>query len=203
MSKLFDQENPVFKTMSVVFSLIHLNLLTLVCSLPIFTAGAAFTAMHRVLWRLVRHEETYITKEFLDAFRRNFRQASVLWLCALLSFVVLGVDIWVVRVSSSGVQHAAVSMLVIVAGVVCAFFQYSFILLSRYECSLPMIARNAALLMLGYFPRTLGMLLVLACFGGVYAIVGVQAIPLALLSGVALPQYLCALLYEPILKKLG
>ncbi|XOQ63006.1 MAG: hypothetical protein ACFWT0_00025 [Bifidobacterium crudilactis] len=86
MPKLFDQENPVFKTMSVVFSLIHLNLLTLACCLPIVTAGAAFTAMHRVLWRLVRHEETYITKEFLEAFRRNFRQASVLWFAVLRGF---------------------------------------------------------------------------------------------------------------------
>jgi hypothetical protein len=94
MPKLFDQENPVFKTMSVVFSLIHLNLLTLACCLPIVTAGAAFTAMHRVLWRLVRHEETYITKNSSKRFGGTSDRPPC---CGLLSFVVLGVDIWVVR----------------------------------------------------------------------------------------------------------
>lgn len=203
MSKLFDQESPVFRTMGVVFSLIHLNLLTLACSLPIFTAGASFAAMHRVLWRLVRHEETYIAKEFFVAFRQNFKQASILWSCALLSFMVLAVDIWVARVSSSGLRPVLVTILAFIAGVICAFFQYSFILLSRYESSLRMIARNAALLMLGYLPRTLGMVFILAIVPVIYMIWAAYTIPLIVLLGLSLPQYLCALLYEPILKELG
>ena len=54
MSKLFDQDNMFFAIMGVLFDLIILNVLTLLCCLPIVTAGASFTAMHSVLWRIDR-----------------------------------------------------------------------------------------------------------------------------------------------------
>ena len=44
MSKLFDQNNMFFAIMGVLFDLIILNVLTLLCCIPIVTAGAAFTA---------------------------------------------------------------------------------------------------------------------------------------------------------------
>ena len=53
MSKLFDQDNMFFAIMGVLFDLIILNVLTLLCCLPVVTAGASFTAMNSVLWRPV------------------------------------------------------------------------------------------------------------------------------------------------------
>ena len=72
MSKLFDQNNMFFAIMGVLFDLIILNVLTLLCCIPIVTAGAAFTAMHSVLWRMVRHEETYVARQFFESFKRIF-----------------------------------------------------------------------------------------------------------------------------------
>lgn len=46
MSNLFDQDNMFFTIMGVLFDLIILNVLTLLCCIPIVTAGASFTAMH-------------------------------------------------------------------------------------------------------------------------------------------------------------
>lgn len=65
MSNLFDQDNMFFTIMGVLFDLIILNVLTLLCCIPIVTAGASFTAMHNVLWHMVRHEETYVSRQFL------------------------------------------------------------------------------------------------------------------------------------------
>lgn len=92
MSKLFDQNNMFFAIMGVLFDLIILNVLTLLCCIPIVTAGAAFTAMHSVLWRMVRHEETYVARQFFESFKRNFRQSLLPWLGLLLAAVVLAVD---------------------------------------------------------------------------------------------------------------
>ena len=44
MSKLFDQDNMFFAIMGVLFDLIILNVLTLLCCLPVVTAGASFAA---------------------------------------------------------------------------------------------------------------------------------------------------------------
>ena len=70
----------------------YLNVLTLLCCLPVVTAGASFTAMHSVLWRMVRHEETYVARQFFDSFKRNLKQSLLPWLAFLLAAIVLVVD---------------------------------------------------------------------------------------------------------------
>ena len=52
----------------------YLNLLWMVCSLPVFTAGAATAALYDVTLRLAREEEPPLTRQFFKAFRKNFRQ---------------------------------------------------------------------------------------------------------------------------------
>jgi len=40
-----------------VFDLIALNIITVACCLPVFTAGAAMTAMHYVLFHKVNQQD--------------------------------------------------------------------------------------------------------------------------------------------------
>ena len=68
MGKFFDMDSPVMRTLNKVADLMWLNILTLVCCLPVITAGASITAMHYVLLKMVRNEESYITKDFFKSF---------------------------------------------------------------------------------------------------------------------------------------
>ena len=61
MKWFFDMDNPVMRTLSMLADVIVLNLLTLLCSLPIVTAGAAITALNDACIRLVRLEDGEIT----------------------------------------------------------------------------------------------------------------------------------------------
>ena len=70
----------------------YLNLLWMVCSLPVFTAGAATAALYDVTLRLAREEEPPVTTRFFKAFRENFRQATILWLILLGIGALLGAD---------------------------------------------------------------------------------------------------------------
>ena len=70
----------------------YLNLLWLVCSLPVFTAGAATAALYDVALRLAREEDPPVTTRFFKAFRENFRQATILWLILLGIGALLGAD---------------------------------------------------------------------------------------------------------------
>ena len=72
-----------------------LNLLWLICSIPVFTLGAATTALYDVSLKIVRDEETSITRQFFRSFCRNFRQATVLWLILLAAGLLLAVDGWI------------------------------------------------------------------------------------------------------------
>lgn len=123
MSNLFDQDNMFFTIMGVLFDLIILNVLTLLCCIPIVTAGASFTAMHNVLWHMVRHEETYVSRQFFDSFKRNLKQSLLPWLAFLLAAAVLTVDgmlAW-----SSDALRIPMMIVVVLAGlVIIAIAQY-------------------------------------------------------------------------------
>lgn len=203
MGRIFDQNNPFFRIMGLVCDLIVLNLLTLVCSIPIVTAGASFTAMHYVLWHMVRHEDTYVARQFLDAFKANFKQATVVWLGALVLIAFGVLDSFVLsEMLDQGVARAMTIVLVVVGVLVAAVAQYYFVMLSRYENTVGGHLANAARLAFAFFPRTLAMLIVIGAFGFVelrYLLVGLPAL---LLLGVALPQYCCAWLYDPIFRRL-
>ena len=200
MSKLFDQNNMFFTIMGVLFDLIILNVLTLLCCIPIVTAGASFTAMHNVLWHMVRHEETYVARQFFDSFKRNLKQSLLPWLAFLLAAAVLTVDgmlAW-----SSDVLRIPMMIVVVFAGlVIIAIAQYFFPLLSRYDNPTSTMLRNAAKLALGFFPCTLCMLVIHAAFAALYVQFFVYAIPLLLMMGISLPQYCCAWIYNWIFRR--
>ena len=74
---IFEEGSPFQGFLNKVTDLLILNLVTLLLCLPVITAGAALTAMHYVLLKMVRGEEGYIVKSFFRAFKREFRQATV------------------------------------------------------------------------------------------------------------------------------
>ncbi len=92
MYQLFSPESKVYQLVSKIVSSVWLNILWTVCSLPVFTAGAATTALHHVSLKVVREEGGNLTKEFFRSFKENFKQATVIWLMLLVLGIVLAVD---------------------------------------------------------------------------------------------------------------
>ena len=85
-------KNVFFRFMSKAAYLVFLSLLWLLCSLPIFTLGAATTALHTVTLKMVCDEEGSIIATFYQAFRRNFRQSTILWGIALAWLALIWID---------------------------------------------------------------------------------------------------------------
>ena len=70
--------------MGRVADLIILNLIFIVCCIPIVTIGPALTALYYMTLKMARNEETYIIRGFFKSFKENFRQAIVIWLIILV-----------------------------------------------------------------------------------------------------------------------
>ena len=88
-----------------LWDMMWLNVLTLICSIPLITAGPAFAAMHYVLLKIYRDEETGITKLFFKSFAQNFKQGAVIqlvFLVLVMGFLSLAVTV-VVRVMAAAV----------------------------------------------------------------------------------------------------
>lgn len=198
MKWFFDMNNPVMRTLSMIADVVVLNLLTLLCSLPVITAGAAFTALNDACIRLVRNEDGELVRDYFRAFKANFKNATLLWLLFLAAAVILYFDYLaaLAYVPQLRAGIAAIAMIVLVI----AF--YAFALLARYENSLWTTLQNAVKLAVGFFPRTLVMLVFavvfwLACihwfnFGSL----------ILLLAGLSLPVYLNAVLLDGVFEKL-
>lgn len=95
MRGLFSLDNPVIRFFCLIGNLWMLNILWLVCSLPIFTLGASTTALVYSCMKL-RAEEGYIFKNFFKSFKENFRQSTILWLIYLVvgALLALGLIFW-------------------------------------------------------------------------------------------------------------
>ena len=77
MGRIFSLDSPLFSFLNKVADLILLNILTMICCLPIITIGASMTALHYVVLKMVRDEESYIVRSYFKSFRQNFKQATI------------------------------------------------------------------------------------------------------------------------------
>ena len=66
MSSFFNMDSPIMRFLSRVCDLIILNLLIIVCCIPVFTAGASITALFSVTLKMVKGEESYIVRGFFQ-----------------------------------------------------------------------------------------------------------------------------------------
>ena len=98
MSKYFAADGALGIVMEKIADFLILSVLYLLFSIPIVTAGASATALYTVTLRMARHEEKKTARGFWNAFRENFRQATLIHLILtavllLLVFYALAVSI--------------------------------------------------------------------------------------------------------------
>lgn len=66
-----------------------LNVFFTITSIPIVTIGASFTALYTVTFKMARNEDTTIKDGYFKAFKRNFKQATELWIALLVVFYLV------------------------------------------------------------------------------------------------------------------
>lgn len=189
--------------LSKITDLVILNLVVLVCCLPVITAGAALTGMHYVLLKMVRNEEGYIVRSYFKSFKENFLQATGIWLIFLAVGSLFILDLRLTGGAGGGIQLPALFRYLLIAGGIYLFmvYLYAFPLLARFNNTVPGTLRNAAVLTAASFPRTIGMAVASIAFP-LIVILFKPILPLLVLLGISGPGYVCALLYSPVFKRL-
>lgn len=125
----------------------YLNVLWLICSLPVVTVGAATTALYSVTLKLAEGDDGHLTQRFFRAFRENYRQATVLWLIVLAGGVFLALDGYILyhlRASSTGA--AAVFWTLLLAVILAAAVAYAIILVYVFPLTASVVNTNLAML---------------------------------------------------------
>lgn len=161
---IFSMENPFFRFVGRVVDLVWINILTLICAIPIVTAGASFTAMYRVLIRIAMGEEGVITKEFFKEFKNNLIKATVVWIPVLAIFTILLSNAYLMRqgvLGRFGNLYVPVGISIgVIAMFALIFIQYYFAIISRYNTGIKKALKNAGLLLFAYFPKSICILII-------------------------------------------
>ena len=148
-------DNVITRALSKICDMICLNVLWVICSIPIVTIGASTTALYTVMLKMVRNEEGYIFRGFFKAFKENFRQSTIMWLILLVTSIVCFIDFRVAGVIAGAPGTVLRGIFFLLGFFLLAVMAYTFPLTARYENTIRATLRNAALLSLGRLPYTL------------------------------------------------
>lgn len=153
-------DNVIVRALSKICDMVCLNILWLVCCIPVITIGASTTALYSVMLKLVKNEEGYILKGFFGAFKSNFKQSTIVWIVILLLGIVWNVDFRVAGIMG-GMAGKVLAVVLLAAGfILLSVAIYVFPLIARYENTIKNTVRNAFILTVGRLPYSLLMVVV-------------------------------------------
>lgn len=200
MGKLFDLDSPLFSGLNKLADLIYLNILTMICCIPIITIGASMTALNYVALKIVRNEEGYITKAFFKSFKQNFKQATVIWLILLLIAGVLAGDVFIFSYSTLTFPSWMRIMPAVVAFILVFTMMHVFPVLARFDNSIRQTFKNSLYMGILSLPKTI---LMMICWAVpiVILVFFFQAFPIVFALGISGPTFVCALLYNKTFKR--
>lgn len=95
-------DNIIVRGLFRICDLLLLNILWIICSIPVITIGASTTALYSVTLKMVVSEEGYIVRDFRKAFVENFKQSTVIWGILLFTGCFMIID-FVIMSKISGV----------------------------------------------------------------------------------------------------
>ncbi len=156
----FSIDSPLYKFMNRLMEMFILNLIWLVCSIPIVTMGAATTAAYTITLKMVDDKEGYIVGPFWREFKANLKKGSIIG-------VIMEVAIYAIYIDFQLFQHAEKSnTMFLIVGVIAIFLLfmhmvYAFPLLARYENTIINTLRNSYSIAAKYLGRTAFMAVVL------------------------------------------
>ena len=133
MGGIFNLDSTFMKYANKFADLMFLNIVAIVFCIPIFTIGASLTAMHTMVLKIYRDEESYVIKGFFKAFKENFKQATIIWLLYLVMILVLFLDFWYIRNYDMNIPKFFNYALIFITVLGAFSFTWVFILQSRYE----------------------------------------------------------------------
>lgn len=153
-------DNPIIQGIGKIVDFVILNLLWLICSLPVITIGASTTALYTVMLKLVKNEEGYIAKGFLKAFKNNFRQSTLMWLLFMLLGFILILDFSSLKFMPGNIAGILQIFFLIMGGLLAGMAVYAFALQARFENTIKNTLKNALILVFARLPYTLFIILV-------------------------------------------
>lgn len=138
------QDTPAAVLLRLLADLMIVNLLMIVCSLPVFTIGASLSAMYAVLFKRERDEGMVsVLKTFFHAFVHNFPKATALEAVVAVLFIIAAGDIRFAMTSEQPLRsvYVVVGTVIVLIGLIQ--FILAFAQQSTYQNSIAGYLKNS------------------------------------------------------------
>ena len=164
MKSLFSLDSPFGQKLTLLSNLVLLNLLWILCSIPIVTMGAATAAMYHVIFLYITNQDDAVIKPFFKAFAGSLKQATAVWLLHLLCGGMLVAEAFYLAGGASlGLKLVFLAVVLLFLGVGSYFYH----LVGRYQTTGRKALWNSLALALRHPGATLLLALVQAAIGAV------------------------------------
>ena len=146
MGSFFNIDGPIWGLLNNIANVILLNLLWILCCIPVVTVVPATTAMYYVTLKMVKKEEPYILRSFFYSFRENFKQGLVLSVIFLTLGYILCVDIQVLQRFSTDFHQVLLTISYVICALTIMTAAYVCPLLSRFQNTVVATIKNAIII---------------------------------------------------------
>ena len=159
--KFFSIDSPLYRFMQRLWDIFRLNLLWLLCCLPVVTIGCSTLAAFTVTMHMADDTEGDIPKDFFKAFKANFKQGIVMTFLTLIPIYAVYLDFHIYSQIEGG------SLPVLIMGIFSAYFVsfaliYAYPLLARYDNTIANSLKNSFRIGMKYFFRTVLVIAIVA-----------------------------------------
>lgn len=186
--KLLKEDGFVHRIMWGLYDLIILNLIWILCSIPIISIGASTTALFYCVGKIIRGEDLQVLRDFIKSFKANFKEASVVWLILIIAYFFIYTNFIFFssyRVTLARViAYAQLPLFIVVLFISILIFP----ILSRYNVSILKGFQVSLILSVKYFIQCMICIAIVAL--GIFSIKFIPAFILfILISSIALGIY--------------
>lgn len=148
----FSYDSPVMQILMYIGDLIILNFLFLICSLPIFTIGAAHAGLYTGIKVLTdKEDESSPAAAFFRGFASGFLQVSLAWVCLAVVLIAIAFATIV-----SYYNNAPLWLCLLPLSIVAVFMATVPAFHSRFGCTAWQLIRNCWFLIFAHPLRSLG-----------------------------------------------
>lgn len=190
MKRLLDINNPVMRFIIHLFDCMVLSVLWMVFSLPIFTMGAASTALYDTVYTRIRKDEGYLWQCFWNSFKTNFKRSTLAWLPMLAMMIFLMYDVLALRalIQNGNPLGRLFGVLLVLLCVAAVWSVYLAAYSARFQGSVADTLRFSFFLMMAHPLRSIGvMIAVIGSLAMILVVPGLAAILPAVSYWIASP----------------
>lgn len=194
---IFAADSKLTVVLNTIGNLMVLNILALICMLPVVTAGASLTALYTMTMRIVRKEEGFIIRGFFEAFKDNLKKSTVIWLMGGGLLVFMAFDIWLLRSVTGNfglVYRVLLFVLMLFIGMI---LMHALALTARFENTVKNTLKNALVIVVSHLPQS-ALMLVIFLLPVLLLFVSMRFVSVDILIGLSGPAWLASVYFCPL-----